>query len=207
MNQDDRQMAAAYQFALVDISHLLPDSFQISYIICFHRTLVQVLIWGFVRRTITKMANKMAATYQFRCRGRSNLVILIGFLSNFIYGSLPSKVWFKFQWGFCLANDNQDGRKSGHHLSVCTCGRSTLVIFYLISSKFYIWIASIKLWFKFEYGLCPTNNNQDGQQKWPLPISLLLWTVYLSNLLHDCFQISFMDYFYQTLTQVQIWAL
>ena len=42
---------------------------------------------------------------------------------------------------------------------------------------------------------------------WPPPNTLHSWTPYLSHLLPDCFQISYMDYFYQTLTQVWIWAL
>ena len=45
------------------------------------------------RQTITKVANKMAAAYQYasvRCCGHSYLVILIEFLPNFIYGLLPS---------------------------------------------------------------------------------------------------------------------
>ena len=79
------------------VCHLLLDIFQISYMNCFYRTLVQVPTWAFVQRTITKMANKMTATHQFRCFCRSNLVILTSFLSNFIYGLLPSKHWFKFQ--------------------------------------------------------------------------------------------------------------
>ena len=33
-----------------------------------------------------------------------------------------------------------------------------------ISSKFHIWIASIKLSFKLEYGFCPMNDYQDDQQ-------------------------------------------
>ena len=33
-------------------------------------------------------------------------------------------------------------------------------IFYLIYSKFHIRIASIKLWPKFEYGFCRTNDKQ-----------------------------------------------
>ena len=36
-------------------------------------------------------------------------------------------------------------------LSVRCCGHSNFVIFDRISSKFHIWIASIKFWFKFEY--------------------------------------------------------
>ena len=50
------------------ISHLLPDLFQISYMDCFHQTLVQARIcMGCYMRTLTKMADKMAAAYQFRC--------------------------------------------------------------------------------------------------------------------------------------------
>ena len=46
-------------------------------------------------------------------------------------------------------------------ISVRCGGHSNLVIFNQISSKFHIWIASIKLSFKFEYRFCPTNDNQD----------------------------------------------
>ena len=46
------------------------------------------------------------------------------------------------------------------HLSVVTL----TVIFNRISSKFHIWIASTNLSFKFEYGLCLTNDKQDGRQ-------------------------------------------
>ena len=44
-------------------------------------------------------------------------------------------------------------------LSVCPSvrGHSNSVIFNWISSKFHIWIASINLSFKFEYGFCPTS--------------------------------------------------
>ena len=41
---------------------------------------------------------------------------------------------------------------------------SLLVIFYRISTKFHIWIASIKLLFKFEYVFCPTKDNQNGRR-------------------------------------------
>ena len=43
-------------------------------------------------------------------------------------------------------------------------GHSNSVIFNLISSKFHIWIASINLSFKIEYGFCPTSDNRDGRQ-------------------------------------------
>ena len=41
-------------------------------------------------------------------------------------------------------------------------GCSNLVIFKGISSKFQIWMAVIKLSFKFEYRFCPMKDNQDG---------------------------------------------
>ena len=44
------------------------------------------------------------------------------------------------------------------------CGHSNLVIFNRTSSKFHIWFASIKPWFKFEYEFCPTNDNQNGRR-------------------------------------------
>ena len=47
-------------------------------------------------------------------------------------------------------------------LSVVTLINS--VIFNRIYSKFHIWIASINLWFKFEYGFCLASDNQDGWQ-------------------------------------------
>ena len=44
------------------------------------------------------------------------------------------------------------------------CGHSNSLIFNRISSKFHIWIASINLSVKFEYGYCPTSDNQDVRQ-------------------------------------------
>ena len=46
----------------------------------------------------------------------------------------------------------------------CPLSWSILVIFYLISSKFHVGNASIKLMFKFECGFCLSSENQDGQQ-------------------------------------------
>ena len=117
------------------------------------------------------------------------------------------KLPFKFQYGFCLMNNDLDFRQNGHRLCVRFRGHSNSVIFNLVSFKLNIWIASIKLVLKFQYGFCPTNNYRDGQQKWLPPIGLLLWTHYCCHLLPDCFHISYIDYFYQTLTQIRIWAL
>ena len=49
-------------------------------------------------------------------------------------------------------------------INISCRGHSNSVIFNLISSKFYILIPSINLSFKFEYGFCPTSDNQDGRQ-------------------------------------------
>ena len=43
-------------------------------------------------------------------------------------------------------------------------GHSNSVIFNPISSKYHIWIAFINLSLKFEYGFCPTSDNQDGRE-------------------------------------------
>ena len=70
----------------------------------------------------------------------------MGFLPNIIYGLLPSTLIQIQTWIFFLTNDNQDGRQNGRHLSVCIHrGHSYLVIFDWISSKFHIWVASIKV--------------------------------------------------------------
>ena len=63
-------------------------------------------------------------------------------------------------------------------LSIRCCGHSNLVIFILISSKFHIRIASIKLCFKIEYGFFPMNDYQDGRQNGlSVCIHLLLWSL------------------------------
>ena len=46
-------------------------------------------------------------------------------------------------------------------LSVVTLTQSFSIRFL---QNFFIWIASINLSFRFEYGFCPTSNNQDGRQ-------------------------------------------
>ena len=63
-------------------------------------------------------------------------------------------------------------------------GHSNSVIFNLISSKFRIWIASINLSFKFEYGFCQTSHNQGGRQNSRhLSISAVLVTLTQSFLI------------------------
>ena len=72
------------------------------------------------------------------------------------------------------------------HLSVCLSvhGHSNSVIFYRISSKFHIWIASTNLSFKFEYWFCRTSDNQDGRQNGShLSISVVVATLTQSFLI------------------------
>ena len=75
--------------------------------------------------------------------------------------------------------------KAYHFASIRCCGHSNLVIFNQISSKFYIWIASIKPWFKFEllYEFCLTNGNQDGRLNGCLSVCIhpLLCSLYRSH--------------------------
>ena len=78
------------------------------------------------------------------------LSFLIGFLLNVS----------KFEYGFYPTNDNQDGLQHDCPLSVSVVVVTlTQSFFNRNPSRFHIWIASIKLLFKFEYGFCPTNVN------------------------------------------------
>ena len=123
---------------------------------------------SFVQQTITKMANKMVAAYQFasiRCCGHSNLSFLISFLPNFIYGLLPSNPGSSLNMSFVVETiiKMADKMATAYQFEpICCCGHSNLVIFLRISSDFHIWIASITLWFKFEYEFCPNINGKDG---------------------------------------------
>ena len=134
------------------------------------------------------MANKMAAAYQFvsaRCCGHSNLVILFRVLPIFINGLLVSHSG-KFEYEFCPANDSQDGRQNGCRQSVCTHVHPTLVIYYLITSEFHVWVTFIKLSPKFKYGLFQLTKMASKMA------SLHLWTLLLSHLSPDFFQISYL---------------
>ena len=123
---------------------------------------------SFVRQTITKMANKMAASYQFvsaRCCGHSNLVILFQVLLFFIYGLLVSNSGSSLNMSFVqktIAKMVDKMAAAYQFASICCCGHSNFFI--PISSNFHVWIAAIKLWFKLKYKFCPTNDSQDGRQ-------------------------------------------
>ena len=49
------------------------------------------------------------------------------------------KLSFKFEYEFCPTKVNQDGQRNGRHLLFCTYRHSTLVIYYRIAAKFYIY--------------------------------------------------------------------
>ena len=69
------------------------------------------------------------------CHGHSNLVSFNWIFSKF---HIVIKLSFKFEYSFVLLNDKQEGCENGRH------DRSLLLSHYnRISSKFYIWIASI----------------------------------------------------------------
>ena len=106
-------------------------------------------------RTIIKMADKMAAAYQFvsiPCYGHSNIVIFNRISSKFHIWFAFIKLWFKLEYEFCRTQTiikMADKMAAAYHFaSICCCVHSNLVIFNQISSKIHIWFASIKPWFK-----------------------------------------------------------
>ena len=74
---------------------------------------------------ITKIADKMAAAYQFAFVDNLPLSFITRLPPNFIYGLLYQTLGL---------SHNQDGRQNGLHLSAYTCGHSNLVIYHPISS-------------------------------------------------------------------------
>ena len=123
----------------------------------FCATLTSILNTGFVRHPITKMADKMAATYQ-NLLSWSLSVIFYWISSKFHVWIALIKLVFKFEYKCSPRNNIQDGRQNGRHLSICFCGQSTLIIYYPITAKFHI-----------KLSVCPitkmaTKNNQDGRQ-------------------------------------------
>ena len=162
---------------------------------------------SFVQQTITKIANKMPAAYQFAsilCCGHSNLVILNRISSKFHIWFASIKPWLKFEYEFCWTNYNQDCRQTGRRLSVCVPLLLWSPLLRHFSSDFFQ--------FSYIYLLLLSHSGSSLNMsfvrptivkianKWPPPASSHSWTPYLSHLLPDCFQISYMDYFYQTLT-------
>ena len=104
-----------------------------------------------VLRTITKMAAKMAAAYQF--------ALWTIYHNHLLPYNLQISHMDYFYQTRALSN-NQDGCQNGRRLSVYTCGHSNLVIYHPISSKFHIWTSFIKLLFMCDYGYCPMNDYQ-----------------------------------------------
>ena len=94
-------------------------------------------------------------------------LLLMGCLPNFIYVLLPSNPGLSLNISFVGQTITKmvDKMAASYQLaSVRCCGHSNLVIFFLISSNFHIWIASMTPWFKFEYDFCRTKDSQDGRQ-------------------------------------------
>ena len=87
--------------------------------------------------------------------------VLIGFLANFKYGLLPSNSCSSLNIGFVQRTITKMADKMVATYQFAL-GHSNSVIFNQISFKLNIWIAPIKLSFKYEYGLCPKNDLQDG---------------------------------------------
>ena len=87
---------------------------------------------------------------------------LIVFLPNFIYELLLSTFRSSLNMGFVRHPITKMADKMAAAINIRCRGHSNLVIFYWISFKFHIWIAFIKLSFKFEYEFCLTNDNLDG---------------------------------------------
>ena len=75
-----------------------------------------------------------------RCRGHSYLLVIFNRIFSKFH--IIIKLSFKFEYIFFLSNDKQEGCRNGHH------DRSLYLSYYnRFSSKFYIWIALIKLSF------------------------------------------------------------
>ena len=75
----------------------------------------------YVRRTITKMADKMYAAYLHGVVVTLTAVIFNAISFKFHIWIAYITILFKFEYGFCIMNDNQDGQQNGRRLSVCTC--------------------------------------------------------------------------------------
>ena len=110
-----------------------------------------------------------------RCCGHSNLVILIGFLPNFIHGLLPSTPGSNLNMSFVgpIISKMADKMAAAYQFaSIRCCGHSNLVIFNRIPPKFHIWFASINPCFKFEYAEYVQQTITKMADKMASPISL-----------------------------------
>ena len=112
-----------YCFRLVRLSVVtLTQSFLVAFLPNFIYELLlstfrSILNMGFVR--YPRWPTKWPLPINVRCRGHSNLVIFIGFLSNFLYGLLLSNSHSSSNIGFVgRTNDKQDGWQNGRRLSV-----------------------------------------------------------------------------------------
>ena len=124
--------------------------------VCLHQTLIQVRIWVLFDKRKPRLPTKWPALISLLLWTRylSHLLpdcFQIPYMDYFYQTLAQVQIW--------SLSDKQDG----HHLSVCTCGHSTLIIYNLISSKFHVW-TTIKLLFMSEYEFCLMNDNHDCRQ-------------------------------------------
>ena len=147
------------------------------------------------------------------CCGHSNLLVFNLISSKFHIWIASIKPSFRFEYGFCLTNDKQDGRQNDRHLSVCTCGHSTLVIYYPIASKFHKNGLLLSNSRSRQVRIWALSKNQDGRKNGH---HVLICTCGHSNLViyHPIssefpnYVVNYRtNYFYQTLVQVLIWVL
>ena len=89
----------------------------------------------FICRTISKMAKKWPTPISVHY-----YIFLSEFFSKFHIWIASIKLLLKFEYELCSTKVNQGGRRNDRHLLVCTYRHSTLVIYYPIAAKFYIYI-------------------------------------------------------------------
>ena len=108
------------------------------------------------------MADKMAATYVYAVVVTLSQSVLIGFLSNFINGMLLSNSRSGLNTCFVQRMIIKMADKMAAAFLCPLSWSLYLSHFNGISSKFHIWVSSIKLSFKVEFRICPTNDILDG---------------------------------------------
>ena len=118
---------------------------------------------GFVWHQISKMADKLAATYQYLLSWSHLFSHFYQISSKFCIWIASIKLPFKSEYRLCPTSDKQDGRQNGRHLSisavVVTLAQSFLIRF--LPNIIYGLLPHLSL--KFEYGFCSTSDNQDGR--------------------------------------------
>ena len=116
---------------------------------------------GFVRGTITKMAGKKAAAYQFAFVD-TTYVIYYPIASEFYIWITFIKLLPKFEYRLCPIT--KMATKMAASCRFALVNTLNLVIYHPIYSKFHILTTFIKLSPNIKYGFCLINDNQDGSK-------------------------------------------